>query len=137
MSVLEIHNETRQVLPSRSLFARIASDVLPGCEISLVFVGATKAKKLNQNLRKKDYIPNVLSYTAGEKNGEVIICPSEAKKQAGSYDMDRNRFILFLFIHGLLHIKGRAHGATMEKWEQKLLAHYAPSKHGAKNSHRH
>ena len=137
MSVLEIHNETRRVLPSRSVFVKIANEVLPGWEISLVFVGSAKAKKLNEKLRDKNYIPNVLSYEVGEKSGEIIICPAEADKQAPSYDLSSKDFTIFLFIHGLLHIKGWAHGATMEKWEQKLLARYAPSNHGAKNSHRH
>jgi probable rRNA maturation factor len=137
MSALEIHNETRRVLPSRLLFTKIAKEVLPGWEISLVFVGSVKAKKLNEKLRDKLYVPNVLSYTVGEKSGEIIICPQEAEKQAPSYGLSSERFVLFLFIHGLLHIKGWAHGGTMEKWEQKLLAKFAPVKHGTENSHRH
>jgi probable rRNA maturation factor len=137
MSVLDIQNETRRTIPARSLFTTIAQEVLPGWDISLVFVGPAKARALNQKLRKKNYVPNVLSYEAGEKSGEIIICPHEADKQAPTYGMDKKRFILFLFIHGVLHIKGWAHGATMEAWEQKLLARFAPFNNGAKNSNRH
>ncbi len=134
--MLEIHNETRRVLPSRALFLKIAKEVLPEWEISLVFVGTAKAKKLNVELRDKHYIPNVLSYVAGDKSGEIIICPAEAEKQAPSYGLSSKDFTILLFIHGLLHIKGWAHGATMEKWEHKLLAKFSPRKHGAKNSNR-
>ncbi|MDP1689879.1 MAG: rRNA maturation RNase YbeY [bacterium] len=129
---IAIKNLTRRPLAPRAAFSAIAADMLPGWDISLVFVGPAKARALNKQLRNKDYVPNVLSYALDKKSGEIIICPAEAKKQAPDFSMDERAFILYLFIHGALHIKGWAHGATMEKCEQKLLAKY-----GATNSDRH
>lgn len=124
MATVAITNLTRRPVP-RFAYAKIAAAVLPGWDISLVFVGPTRAQKLNVQLRKKSYIPNVLSYAVGEKNGEVFICLEEAARQAPAHDMSSRIFVLYLFIHALLHLKGWPHGATMEQWERKLLARFA------------
>ena len=124
MATVEIKNFTRRPVP-RFAYAKIAAAVLPGWDISLVFVGPTRAQKLNVQLRKKSYVPNVLSYEVGDKSGEVFLCLEEAARQAPLHGMSDRQFVLFLFIHALLHLKGWPHGATMERWERKLLARYA------------
>lgn len=124
MASVAITNFTRRPVP-RFAYAKVAAAVLPGWDISLVFVGAARAQKLNMQLRKKSYVPNVLSYAVGEKNGEVFICLEEAERQAPAHGMSAGVFILYLFIHALLHLKGWPHGATMERWERKLLARFA------------
>jgi rRNA maturation RNase YbeY len=130
---VSIKNLTRQNLACLP-FSEIANEILPGWEISLVFVGPKKAQELNKKLRKKEYTPNVLSYVAGEKNAEIFICPAEAKKQAPAHAMNAREFILFLFIHGVLHIKGLAHGVKMEKCERNILHRYVQEN---SNRHRH
>ncbi|TSA43852.1 rRNA maturation RNase YbeY [bacterium] len=132
MAGVDIQNFTRRPTASRAVFSKIATEVLPRWDISLVFVGAAKARALNKQLRNKDYVPNVLSYEVGTKSGEILICLSEAAKQAPNYNLLPTTYTLLLFIHGLLHIKGWAHGARMETCERKLVAKY-----GASNSHRH
>jgi len=124
---VSLQNMTRRRTAPRSVFSVIAKDVLPLWDISLVFVGSAKARALNKQLRGKDYIPNVLSYALADKNCEIIICLAEAEKQAPTYGMSARVFVLYLFIHGLLHIKGWAHGARMEKCERKLLAKFVKS----------
>jgi len=121
---VEMKNFTRRPVP-RFAYAAVAAKVLPNWEVSLAFVGPTKARALNQELRGKDYVPNVLSYVAGEKNGEIIICLAEAAKQAPAHSMNEREFTLYLFIHGLLHLKGWAHGGTMERCERKLMAQFS------------
>ena len=123
MAVL-IKNFTRRRAP-RMPFAKAASVALPGWEISFVFVGEKRAQDLNRTLRDKSYVPNVLSYATGNTSGEVIVCMSEAARQAPEYGMRRSVFILYLFIHALLHLKGMAHSATMERRERALVARFA------------
>ncbi|HEY0010421.1 MAG TPA: rRNA maturation RNase YbeY [Candidatus Paceibacterota bacterium] len=120
MSV-DIRNFTRSATP-RLPFDKAVAAALPGWDISLVFAGETRAQSLNIALRGKDYVPNVLSYEAGEKSGEIIICPAVAKREAASYGFSVPQHLLFLFIHGLLHLKGLSHGATMDKRERAVLA---------------
>jgi rRNA maturation RNase YbeY len=145
MATVSIKNFTRRSSVPRFAYETAAEEVLPGWEISLVFAGATRARSLNMRLRKKSYTPNVLSYALSKKSGEIIICLPEVRRQAPKYNMSESRFVLYLFIHGLLHLAGRAHGATMEQWEQTLLAKFAGvsahSTHGQthrnRNRHRH
>lgn len=123
MSTLSIRSFVRHTLPTHP-YARIGAHVLPHWTLSLVFAGRTRAQSLNRMLRKKDYIPNVLSYKVGNRHGEIVICPDVAKRQAKSYGMSYRTFLAYLFIHGCLHLKGHPHGTTMEKREQELLARF-------------
>ena len=141
MAGVSIKNMTRTSIGgSGSVFLTVAEQVLPQWNISLVFVGSKRAQDLNKNLRNKTYIPNVLSYEVGNRSGEIIICLQEAKKQAPHHQMNERTFILYLFIHGLLHLKGWAHGGKMEGCEQKLLAQFARphvTTNSNRNRHRH
>ncbi len=120
-STLDTRNFTRSAAPVFP-FAKAVEMVLPGWSISLVFSGETRAQNLNKQLRNKSYVPNVLSYEVGKKSGEIIICPSVAKKQAPEYDLSYTNMLGFLFIHGLLHLKGLPHSATMDKKEREILS---------------
>ncbi|MFZ1075235.1 MAG: rRNA maturation RNase YbeY [Minisyncoccia bacterium] len=124
---VSIQNLTRRKSVPRFAYDDVAKSVLPNWSISLAFVGPAKARRLNEKLRDKTYTPNVLSYEVGKRSGEIIICPSEAEKQAPQYGLSGRDFVLYLFIHGLLHLKGWAHGATMEQCERKLVAKFAAS----------
>ena len=92
--------------------------------LSLVFVGAKKAALLNQKYRNKTYSPNVLSFPLDERTGEIFICPLVAKTQAAKYNLSVDGYVAFLFIHGLLHLKGHDHSDTMDKQEQKYLTRF-------------
>lgn len=120
-STLDTRNFTRSTAPVFPFLTAVET-VLPGWTISLVFAGETRARSLNVKLRNKQYIPNVLSYAVGEKSGEIIICPSIAKKQAPKYDLSYTQMVGFLFIHGLLHLKGLSHSATMDRKEREILS---------------
>ena len=137
MAGVSIQNLTqRRLTTSLVVFSDIAASVLPEWDISLVFVGATKALELNKKLRGKNYVPNVLSYIVGNKSAEIIICPSEAKKQAPDFQLPASSFLLLLFIHAVLHIKGWAHGDKMDKCEREILTRYEKT-HSDRNRHRH
>lgn len=90
-------------------------------ELSLVFVGKKRAASINKSTRQKTYSPNVLSFPLDEKTGEIIICPDTAKSESKKFDLTPNGYIAFLFIHGLLHLKGLDHGDAMDKQERKYL----------------
>ncbi|HEX5774344.1 MAG TPA: rRNA maturation RNase YbeY [Candidatus Paceibacterota bacterium] len=121
MATLDIRNFTRGPVP-RFAYEKAHALALPGWDISLVFAGETRARHLNKVLRKKDYVPNVLSYESGQRSGEIIICPAVARKEASAYGMSYTAFVGFLFIHGMLHLAGKRHGTTMERQERAILA---------------
>ncbi len=90
-------------------------------EVSLIFIGETRAKSLNQKYRQKDYVPNVLSFPLDNMYGEIFICPQIAKKEASKFSLSIEGYIVYLFIHGLLHLKGLDHGYTMDKLEKNYI----------------
>lgn len=111
-------------------YETIKNDVLgKRYTLSLSFVGPTRAQKLNQTYRKKDYTPNVLSFPLEAQCGEIVICPDVARREAHEYNLSQNGYIAFLFIHGLLHLKGHDHHTeperlAMEKLERKYVSKY-------------
>ncbi|MES3005309.1 MAG: rRNA maturation RNase YbeY [Patescibacteria group bacterium] len=116
---LSITNKTKSTLP-RVPFAKIKNAILgEKYELSLVFIGETTSKKLNNNYREKNKPTNILSFTVDKNSGEIFITPSVAKKQYKSFEKRYDEFIAFLFIHGLLHLKGMEHGSKMERAEEK------------------
>jgi probable rRNA maturation factor len=87
--------------------------------LSLVFIGEIRAKTLNQTYRNKDYTPDILSFPLDDENGEMFLCLRQIYRTAPQYGRSAKKQVGFLFIHGLLHLKGHTHGATMEAAEQK------------------
>lgn len=92
--------------------------------LSLSFVGPARAKGFNQTYRKKDYVPNVLSFPLDGTTGEIIICPEVAKREAKDFNLSVDGYIAYLFIHGCVHLKGHDHGDTMDKLEQKYVKQF-------------
>lgn len=93
-------------------------------ELSLTFIGSTRARALNKTHRHATYVPNVLSFPLTDDAGEIYITPSIAEKEARKFSLSPTGYIGYLFIHGLLHLKGYPHGDTMEKAEKKYIAQY-------------
>ncbi len=106
-------------------YEKIKDDILgKSYSLSLVFVGDAKSKSLNYAYRKKSYIPNVLSFPLDKNTGEIFINPKEAGRQAKEFNMTVSGFIGYLFIHGLLHLEGHHHGATMDGVEARYTKRY-------------
>lgn len=93
-------------------------------ELSLTFVGATRAQQLNETHRGKSYVPNVLSFPLTDCVGEIYIAPSVAAKEAYKFNMTPDGYVGFLFIHGCLHLKGYDHGDAMDTAEKKFCTKF-------------
>ena len=117
-------NSTVQSFP-RLPYQQMKEDILgKAYQLDLTFVGEKRAAKLNHKYRGMDYIPNVLSFPLADNGGEIYITPTVAKRQAVDHDMSYRGFVGYLFIHGLLHLKGYGHGATMTKAEDRYKKKY-------------
>ncbi len=117
-------NKTRQQIPPKAglLFAQIKEKVLgKSYDLSLVFIGDKRSQKLNKKYRNKEKPTNILSFPISDDAGEIFINPAQAKKDAPKFKKRYNEFIAYLFVHGVLHLKGFKHGEMMEKEENKLL----------------
>ena len=106
-------------------YEEIKNDILgKQYALSLTFVGKTRAQALNKKYRNATYVPNVLSFPLDKHAGEIYIAPSVAEKEAHKFALSPKGYVGYLFIHGLLHLKGYPHGATMDRAEKKYVARY-------------
>jgi probable rRNA maturation factor len=121
----EITNKTKGKLP-RLPFVQMKEAVLgKDYELSLVFVSEKESHKINLAHRQKDKPTNILSFELDKKSGEIFICPAYAKKEAPLFERTYSNYIAFLFIHGLMHLKGYDHGSTMENEEVKIRKQFS------------
>ena len=95
-------------------------------KLSLVFCGNSLSRQLNRTYRKKDKPTNVLSFPISKNSGEIFI-------NKDRYD---DFTTLYLFIHAVLHLKGRQHGAKMESEEKKLLKLFNGKTNLSRHRHR-
>jgi probable rRNA maturation factor len=106
---------------SELLFTNIKNAVLGKKYIlSVVFIGPTEMQKLNLLYRNKDYPTDILSFPISDSEGEIFICTQKANQKSKEYGRDKINFLYFLFIHGLVHLKGFDHGDRMDKEEEKF-----------------
>jgi probable rRNA maturation factor len=124
MAVLDTDNltvSTTGTLPSVPFLALKEKILGKKYELSIRFVAAPEAQALNIATRNKDYIPNTLSFALSESSGEIILCRSAMRREYKNFDMTYDNYVIFIVIHSMLHLKGYAHGSTMERKEKSLL----------------
>jgi len=94
---------------------------------SIVFSPPALSKKLNNRYRKRPKPANVLSFPLSKQEGEIFIDTKQVKRDAHKFKKSYKAFLLFVFIHAVLHLKGFRHGSTMEKEEKKYLRQFSSS----------
>lgn len=103
----------------------------PDGELSILFTGDREIRELNRQFRKKDSVTDVLSFPTGSHGGEAIpggmvvlgdiaISLPQAKKQAKRIGNSFEKEVLFLLVHGLLHLLGYSHEGSAKE-ERKMI----------------
>ncbi|WP_373597968.1 rRNA maturation RNase YbeY [Metamycoplasma equirhinis] len=87
--------------------------------IDVLFVSASKMKKLNFVYRNKNYVTDILSFPLDSNEelefldqielGQIIISPWKIKKQAKEYNHSLRREFCYIFAHGIAHLFGFDH----------------------------
>lgn len=123
---ITIIRETVGTIPSLPFFDVTQKILGKKYTLRLIFSTAKNIQALNVAHRKKTYVPNTLAFPHSQDEGEIYMSLQVMRSQAKNYRLSYLDFILFLFIHSCLHLKGYAHGSTMEKLEEKYLKQFAP-----------
>jgi probable rRNA maturation factor len=112
--------------------------------LSLVLVDAAEMSDLNYKYRGKKEPTNVLSFSQTEGNyaklhpdlmGDVVICTDRAADDAVELGYTNTEMVLYLLIHGILHLAGYEHsqpleaGLMQEKVERIFQAFAEPKTH--------
>ena len=117
----QILNKTRSNPPIDGLLFRDIKNRVLGekFDLSLVFIGSARSRKMNRELRGKDKPANILSFPLSEEMGEMFIDLARSKQEAPAFEETHQQFLIRLFIHGLHHLKGMEHGDEMDTAEEK------------------
>src|SRR6185436_4423614 len=106
---ISILRKTKRALP-RLPFSSMKEAVLgKSYELSLVFVENKTSHALNRRYRGKNKPTNVLSFPLSKNSGEILIDVKKTKKEAAELNESFREYLKFIFIHGLLHLKGMDH----------------------------
>ncbi len=120
-----ISNKTKGHLP-RCPFVSIKNKILGNqYELGLSLLSPKEQKRINQKYRGRNETTNVLSFPLSKNSGEITVDPQKVKSDAPLFNMKYTQFFKYLFIHGLLHLKGFEHSSIMEKEEKKYLKIFA------------
>ena len=107
-------------------------------EVDLLFVDNEAIREMNREYRDKDSATDVLSFPMYEADeeiddedeilfGDIVISLERAQEQCEAYGHSLEREVMYLLVHGLLHLSGYDHmeedeKAVMRAQEEKLLA---------------
>jgi probable rRNA maturation factor len=100
----------------------------PSVILSLVLVDADEMSGLNYKYRGRKEPTNVLSFSQVEGPhvgpqldllGDVVICTDRAADDAAQLGYTDSEMILYLLIHGILHLAGYDHSQPLEAEEMQ------------------
>lgn len=115
---------TKGKLPSLP-FSDIKNEILgKKFELSLAFVDLPTMKKLSKEYKEDNTHTNILTFPLGKNEAEIVMNLQTVRSKAKDFEMKYQEHLLFLFIHGCLHLKGYKHSPEMEKLEEKILWKY-------------
>ena len=128
---IRIKSTQRKITINKKATTYLAKQVLKikgirDAELSILFVGKRRIRRLNKRYRKIDRVTDVLAFSMREGTGanlhpqilgDVVICPEIAKE---------SKEIHLYLIHGILHLLGcsdsnKKDRLLMEKEQNRLL----------------
>jgi len=115
-----ITNNTKSKLPDFDFVAMKEAILGKKYELSVIIVGKKEIQKINKEYREINKPTDILSFPLSDSFGEMYINPEMTKLEAKKFDRKYENFFAFLFIHGLVHLKGFDHGSTMEGIEARF-----------------
>lgn len=106
--------------------------------VSVTFVSNDEIRELNSIYRNINKITDVLSFPQYENKsefplegeiclGDIVICTEQALLQADEYGHSAERELVYLFVHGILHLLGYDHMEEtetdkMRTMEEKIMS---------------
>ncbi len=124
--MIEINNKTRSKI-NLSLIRQVAVKFLDyykiNKDVSVALVGDKTMKRLNKQSRGIDRVTDVLAFVDDDPEflGEIIINYAQIKRQAPRFDNSVRAELIFVLVHGLLHLLGYEDETREGKQEMERL----------------
>ena len=121
--MIEINNKTKTKIDIK-LVKKITEKFfdyynIKNKDVSIAFVGDKVIKQLNYKYRGKNKLTDVLSFKDDEDElGEIIIDYAQIKRQALKFSKSVKDELIFILVHGLLHLLG--HEDKTEKGRKQM-----------------
>jgi probable rRNA maturation factor len=131
--MVEIINRQTKSRIRVDLFSRVIERLLrrsrrKDTDVVLVFAGDAAVRTLNRTYRKTDKTTDVLSFPLegrgddGRRHlGDIIISVPQARRQAADLGHPLDAELVYLAIHGFIHLLGFEHFRGHEVEEAKIL----------------
>ncbi|HTG82313.1 MAG TPA: rRNA maturation RNase YbeY [Geobacteraceae bacterium] len=103
----------------------------PGSELSIAIVGDRAIRRLNREYLERDKPTNVISFAMGEGDfpglnpsllGDVVISADTCAREAEEGGMAFEARLVFLLLHGILHLTGYDHERSGEAEARRMEA---------------
>lgn len=125
--MVEVNNKTRNkidlVLVKKTTEKFLRYYKVFDKDVSIAIVGDATMRKFNKEYRGKDSATDVLSFCDREDNflGEIIIDYAQIKRQAPKYSESIQKELIFILVHGLLHLIGYEDDTEKGRMEMEAL----------------
>ncbi len=120
---IRIDSRQKRVKLDRAALRRDVRKILallgiPGREVSLLFVDDEGIRKINRDYLRRDRPTNVIAFSLAEGDfgdvnpgvlGDVVVSVETAAREARAAGIAIEDAILYLILHGILHLAGYNH----------------------------
>lgn len=123
---IEINNRANYKI-DLNLVKRIAAEFvrvhkIKAKEISIALVSDAEIKKINQIYRGINRPTDILTFKGDDDcYGEIIIDYQQIKRQAGQFGNSAKQELVFILVHGLLHLLGHDDKTEKERLQMMKL----------------
>ncbi|MEK7580439.1 MAG: rRNA maturation RNase YbeY [Patescibacteria group bacterium] len=131
--LIEVSNQTVDKVNARKIknsIRKILRLLNKNLNLSIVFVSPAAMKRINQKWRNKNTVTDILSFgnlslpVKQAFDGELILCLKQIKKQAQKIKRPQEKELVWLLIHGILHVLGYNHQSEKEEKRMNSLAQF-------------
>jgi len=118
---------SRRGVPGPASLGKWCSTVSKKMRVTLRIVGAREGRRLNSRYRKNPRPTNVLSFSYGRGEGDIVLCHPVIAREARAQGKRLAAHYAHLVVHGALHLSGydhetKAEAARMARAEVRILA---------------
>lgn len=82
--------------------------------VGIACVNSEEMKALNNQYRGKDKPTNVLTFSYGESEHDVVVCLEVAQNEARVREVELDQYVALLLVHAFIHVTGLDHEHSAE-----------------------